>query len=68
MRISPRLSALLLLYAHSTTGQSVSIPAQGMDVQVLAVPESTRATFLNVTVDASSNGSDFIDVISPNSQ
>jgi len=61
-------STLLLLYAQLANGQSVSIPAQGMDVQVVSVPASTPATFLNVTVDASSNGSDFIDVISSNSQ
>jgi hypothetical protein len=39
-----------------------------MSVQMLPVPASTSATYLNVVVDASPNGGDFIDVASPNSQ
>jgi hypothetical protein len=39
-----------------------------MNVQILTVPPSTAATYLNLTVDASPNGGDFIDVLSPNSQ
>jgi hypothetical protein len=39
-----------------------------MDVQLSAVPGSTPATYLNLTVDASSAGGDSIDVVSSNSQ
>ena len=68
MKLSAAVATLsLLVYAQSTNGQSVSVPAQAMDVQVLAVPASTPATYLNVTVDASTSGADFIDVLSPNS-
>jgi hypothetical protein len=59
MKLIPVIGTLsLLVYVQSTHGQSVSVsvPAQGMDVQVLAVPASTAATYLNVTVDASPNG------------
>ena len=44
------------------------MPAVPMDVQVLTVPASTPATYLNLTVDASANGGDFIDVVSPSAQ
>jgi hypothetical protein len=48
--------------------QSPVSPALPTNVQVLTVPASTSSTTLNVTVDASPNGGDFIDVVSPNSQ
>lgn len=60
------LTFCLTVFAQSTLAQSVA--ALPRNVQVLAVPASTPATYLNLTVDESVNGNDFIDVLSPSSQ
>jgi hypothetical protein len=39
-------STLLLLYAQLANGQSVSIPAQGMDGPIMTKPELERAASL----------------------
>jgi hypothetical protein len=60
---------LLAVGCYAQSGdQSVPVAAQSMDVRVMVVPPSAPATYLNLTVDASSNGGDSIDVISSNSQ
>ena len=50
LELTPRVQA------QSASSQSVSVPAQRTHVQLLAVPASSAATYLNVTVDASTSG------------
>jgi hypothetical protein len=64
--IIPMVAFCLTGYAQSTGNPST--PSLPMNVQILAVPPSTSATYLDLIVDASPNGGDFIDVLSPNSQ
>jgi hypothetical protein len=53
------------LYGQSSTA---SVPVEALSMQVFAVPASTPATYANITVDASANGGDLIDVSCPSSQ
>jgi hypothetical protein len=68
MRVFVPLALLAVTGYAQTADQSISVPAQSMDVRVTVVPPSTAATYLNLTIDASPNGGDSIDVISSNSQ
>src|SRR5271165_468275 len=52
------------LYGQSSSG---SVPVEALSMQIFAVPASTPATYASVTVDASANGGDMIDVSCPSS-
>jgi hypothetical protein len=67
MRLAIVLVGACLTAAAQSTGPQPA-PALPMNVQILSVPASTAATYLSLTVDASPNGGDFIDVVSPNPQ
>lgn len=69
-RIKLAFAAMLaaVAYAQMPADQPVFIPAQAMCVRVTAVPPSTPATYLDLSVDPSSDGGDVIDVVSSNAQ
>jgi hypothetical protein len=67
MRLIIATSALCLATYAQSTG-NLATPALPMNVQVLSVPALTPSTYLSLTVDASVNGGDFIDVRSTNPQ
>ena len=51
-----KFTALAVLICGIAWGQSTGIPALPMSVQVISVPGSTAATYLNIPVDASPTG------------
>jgi len=63
-----KLIIVTALFCFIGWAQSPVSPALPMNVQVLTVPAATSATNLSLSVDASPNGGDFIDVVSPNPQ
>ncbi len=66
MRLVTVFTGLCLTAYAQSSGQGVL--ALPMDVQLFTAPPSTPATYLNLTVDASANDGDFIDVVSPSPQ
>jgi hypothetical protein len=62
-----KLVIILAAFSLIVNAQSPVNPALPMNVQTLTVPGSTPSTTLNLTVDQSPNGGDFIDAVSQNS-